>query len=400
MDDTRNSVGTQASNNNNRKSSTPKEYIPSLDRISESPEDRLRTRRNPYSTVSEESILSVLSKLHFDVKEAAANSHYIPAHEAANTSQSYPNLREVHPQPPYSPYHLTWVSPANRHIHSEPNMATRPMHQRRIPNRECTNMPSSLCQSWRSPYHPSYNTPTETMDVNGNIAFPSNVIINRMPPTELPHIRTIVSSADFRKRRSEPIFLTGEKVKKQSRDELILSASKLNLESRRHEPIFPASVSGSTNTSSVCAVCSNTYTQKIPQTCECCSSCHCQPQPTIPSSESLTGNVGSAETSIQQRRSQELSFQNAVNDPLCHGSCDTTHSGPGSSSSQSQNNSGSYSMGPSHSTSQNTSQAVFGVSCPTSALPSRSASPTLIHDDTVCSAPAAVLHSTGKSLIH
>jgi hypothetical protein len=180
----------------------------------------------------------------------------------------------------------------------------------------------------------------------------------------------------------------------------------LNLESRARRdignPAFPCSSSGSTTTSSICAVCSNTYTQKSQPNCECCSVCVCQPQPNVPSTESLTGNVGSAETSIQRRRSQELSFQIAQGEQVCHGSCDTTRSGENSSSMNSHtcSNSTSCYRGPSHSTSlgpgntsQNVSQGGLVASLPASALASKNI--TLTQDDTVCSAPARV---TGEYL--
>ena len=94
------------------------------------------------------------------------NISFIP-----DISQSMPAL-SLSPQAPFSPYHLTWISPAHsRGVFSDPNISSgkhfnpfRPPYNTPTESSISTypSYPSYIVNniSWKSPYHPNYNTPT------------------------------------------------------------------------------------------------------------------------------------------------------------------------------------------------------------------------------------------------
>ena len=165
-----------------------REFTPQLDRISESPEDQLAdnyTTKNENLFSPTSSMASVLSRLHYELPSISQHVQYPcpPPSYVADLSQSYPNLR-VAPQPPFSPYHLTWMTPtAHRPVRSEPNIRLSTDLSRVLSTAgQLPSTPSEIGipvnqRAWKSPYHPNYNTPTNGSDHDSG-ALPPHTVLN------------------------------------------------------------------------------------------------------------------------------------------------------------------------------------------------------------------------------
>ena len=175
-----------------------------LGRISESPEDRLVRQRAKMSTspctraapadkaevfTCDDSIASMISKWKADVPTVSGSlQHHLESPlNAPYMSQSYPNLA-LSAQAPFSPYHLTWVSPSPM-VHS---------HSVVVDSGQCGIYPiatrltsagtvsdATTNSSWKSPYHPNYNTPTGS-DTDCSPIPPPNTILNHTRSVNTP----------------------------------------------------------------------------------------------------------------------------------------------------------------------------------------------------------------------
>lgn len=190
------------------------EYLPGrLSKISESPEDRLarREEKRKWSaqnspqdssyditddTTSGDSILSMISKWKASIQSVSGGVPPPPPQSLPafpDVSQSYPNLF-VTAQAPFNPYRLTWVTPdSSQTRHSEPTI----LHAHQLPVMALTQRLNSLgtmsddaasrhfsYSSWKSPYHPNYNTPTGSDTDSTQV--PPNIVLNHLNSNELP----------------------------------------------------------------------------------------------------------------------------------------------------------------------------------------------------------------------
>ena len=176
------------------------EFKPQLDKISESPEDKMAafeqkmislalqggmlddvyspdTNSTIQSSFRDTRLFSTLSATPY-----LSGTQYIP-----DATQSYPNLY-LHPQSACSPYHLTWLTPSQI-TKSDPefldtptilrNSLRRSRHTRSL--RMYNNTP------WKSPYHPNFNTPTNGSETD---TMSPGIVINqtRQPTLEEPGV--------------------------------------------------------------------------------------------------------------------------------------------------------------------------------------------------------------------
>lgn len=178
-----------------------RDFVPQLDRISESPEDRLN--RTPLVNKNDlfspdSSLASMLSRLEYELSNGVRSTSfggyaYPPPSYMSEVSQSYPNL-PLPAQAPFSPYHLTWTTPAPaRPIRSDPiglNSAGRNQLLARFGSRGGGHMNEPMIgggnhhlhlqqNTWKSPYHPNFNTPTDGSE-HDSAALPPNAILNHI----------------------------------------------------------------------------------------------------------------------------------------------------------------------------------------------------------------------------
>ena len=180
-----------------------------LTKISESPEDKLAakiailsTKRGSADFFSpteyDDSLLSMLSKLRLDIPSVSGSiqSPYPlppppPDYYTSEVAHSYPNINMQNSQTSFSPYlHLTWVSPIPQHraAFSDPNILGGCKGKPTDPNgpfpnsigssQTSTNPIANSC-SWKSPFHPNYNTPVDESDMDVN-PLPPGAILNRL----------------------------------------------------------------------------------------------------------------------------------------------------------------------------------------------------------------------------
>ncbi len=183
----------------------PREFIPNLDRISESPEDKLREgfRRSGLETIlsPEDSFTSVLSSLRFEIPSLSVHTPYLPSLPPpyiSDMSHSFPNLKMA-PQASFSPYHLTWMSPATgRCVYSDPNLVEDfDSHLRHSVGYNDISASASadgltnsfVNRSWMSPYHPNFNTPTNGSDTDSN-HFPIGIFTDTSKSMISPKVDT------------------------------------------------------------------------------------------------------------------------------------------------------------------------------------------------------------------
>ena len=142
----------------------------------------------------------MLSKLRLDIPSVSGSiqSPYPlppppPDYYTSEVAHSYPNINMHNSQTSFSPYlHLTWVSPIPQHraAFSDPNILGgvkgRPMDPggpfpNSIESSQTSTNPGAITNScsWKSPFHPNYNTPVDESDMDLN-PLPPGAVLNRL----------------------------------------------------------------------------------------------------------------------------------------------------------------------------------------------------------------------------
>ena len=174
-----------------------------MTKISESPEDKLAAKMAALGlkrgsvdffspTEYDDSLLSMLSRLRLDIPSVSGSIHSPypmpappPDYYMSEVTHSYPNINMQHSQTSFSPYlHLTWVSPIPQHrtAFSDPNILSskdKPLANSIESSQTSTNPITNSC-SWKSPFHPNYNTPVDESDMDAN-PLPPGAVLNRLP---------------------------------------------------------------------------------------------------------------------------------------------------------------------------------------------------------------------------
>ena len=234
-----------------RRTSASKDFIPRLDRISESPENHM----NPQTpaTCDSEDFSSVFgSALQFEFPQSAGQTPHCPsAFASQDVSQSYPNL-VLSPQAPFSPYHLTWITPCS----ARPVMSDTNIHAKYTPHAKSTPVETgmndsrnsainasgpiaNLSKSWKSPYHPPCNTPNNS---EANTTVPSMLINTAHSEAVLNDTPASVASSNVdapRDRTRADSHVTDERGPPPDYSPEVVTSSSQELPSDLHQPPPP-----------------------------------------------------------------------------------------------------------------------------------------------------------------